>query len=251
MGLFQHKQNSDKKSPIVEVFENEKNFFDEPFREEIRDHARAYFEKVIQENVVIFKQDLDDASAALTADLKVKTAEQLDASIAHLSVDLKEHITKQLDGQFAEYSRAAKEAQDAALGSLTNSAAALEEQHKQLGTTLQKSIANQSLMLENSFQENMKNMTSIKEANAAALDSLNRSVAELKDQNEQLTSTLEKKIATQEEALMKAFEGNMAQVIEHYLLGALSEQYDLKAQLPAIIQQMEANKQALVDDMKL
>jgi predicted nucleic acid-binding Zn-ribbon protein len=236
---------------MVEVFEYEKNFFDEDFRVGIRDHARLYFEKVIQENVVVFKQDLDEASEAISADLKIRTAEQLDASIARLTIDLKEHITKQLDGQFAEFTKAAKEAQDVALGSLTTSAAALEEQHKQLGTTLQKSIANQSLMLENSFQENMKNMTSIKEANASALESLNRSVDELKNQNEQLTATLEKKIATQEESLMKAFEGNMAQVIEHYLLGALSEQYDLKAQLPAIIQQMEANKQALLDDMKL
>ena len=43
----------------------------------------------------------------------------------------------------------------------------------------------------------------------------------------------------------------MARIIEHYLLEALGDQYDLKAQLPAIIQQLETNKQAIVDDMKL
>jgi hypothetical protein len=55
----------------------------------------------------------------------------------------------------------------------------------------------------------------------------------------------------QEEALINGFESNMARIIEQYLLGALGDQYDLKAQLPSIIGQMEANKQAIVDDMKL
>ena len=43
----------------------------------------------------------------------------------------------------------------------------------------------------------------------------------------------------------------MAAIVERYLLGALGDQYDLKAQLPAIIKQMEENKQAIADDMKL
>ena len=66
-----------------------------------------------------------------------------------------------------------------------------------------------------------------------------------------MAETLEANAAKQQEILAKAFEENMAQVIEHYLLGALGDQYDLKAQLPAIIKQMEENKQAIVDDMKL
>ena len=62
---------------------------------------------------------------------------------------------------------------------------------------------------------------------------------------------MQKNIASQEELIIGAFEQNMAQVVEHYLLGALSDQFDLKAQLPSIIQQMEQNKQVMVDDMKL
>jgi len=251
MGLFQHKQNSDKKSPIVEVFENEKNFFDEDFRTDIRDHARTYFDKIITDNVVIFKQDLDETAAAISADLKTRTTQQLDTSIARLDTQLKEYVTKQLDGQFAGYSKAAQETQDKALASLTKSAEGLEAQHAQLNATLQKSIANQSLMIESLFNENMGTITKVKAANEAALQSLNQSLEELKQQNEKLTAALEQKISSQEEAVVKVFEGNMAQIIEHYLLDALSDQYDLKAQLPSIIQQMEANKQAIVDDMKL
>ncbi len=62
---------------------------------------------------------------------------------------------------------------------------------------------------------------------------------------------LEMSINKQQTILVDAFQQNMARIIEHYLLTAVGEKYDLKAQLPSIIQQMEANKQAIVDDMKL
>lgn len=43
----------------------------------------------------------------------------------------------------------------------------------------------------------------------------------------------------------------MARILEHYLIGALGEQTHFKAQLPSIIEQLEKNKQAMMDDMKL
>lgn len=43
----------------------------------------------------------------------------------------------------------------------------------------------------------------------------------------------------------------MAQIIEHYLLETLGQQFDLKAQLPYIIEQMEANKKDMIEDMQL
>ena len=73
----------------------------------------------------------------------------------------------------------------------------------------------------------------------------------LRQQHEQLNVLLQKTIVEQQAMLVSSFEQNMARVIEHYLLGALGDQYDLKAQLPSIIKQMEANKQAIADDMKL
>jgi len=249
MGLFQHKDH--KGLTDAEAFEAEQHFFDENFREELRNHGRLYFEKVIKENGKIFKQDLDDTITQVNIELKEHTAKQLNDAVEQLSVDLKAHVTEQLDEQFTTFSTTAKEAQDSALKSLTDSADNLKQQHEQLASTLQKSIANQSVMLESLFQENMNKIAAVKEANDAALKSLNQSLDELKTQNDQITEVLEKKIATQEEAIIKAFEGNMAQVVEHYLLDALSDQYDLKAQLPSIIKQMELNKQAMVDDMKL
>jgi hypothetical protein len=91
----------------------------------------------------------------------------------------------------------------------------------------------------------------MKEAQDAALKWLNQSAQALNDQYQTINTTLQKNVAAQQEMLVSGFQSNMAAIVEHYLLGALGDQYDLKAQLPAIIKQMEENKQAIADDMKL
>jgi predicted phage tail protein len=251
VGLFQHKQHSDDKSPIVGVFENEKNFFDETFRKEIQDHARAYFEEIIKQNVVIFKQDLDTAVAEISAELKTHTLEELDGTIAKINVELKDHATRQLDEKFAAYGKEMKDVQDATLTSLNKSAEILESQYQELTTTIQKSIANQGVMINGVFEENMNRMTAMKDEQASALQIIKASAQSLQDQSAKLGETLQKNIEEQENTVLTAFQGNMAQIVEHYLLGALGDQYDLKAQLPSIIKQMEDNKDAIMEDMKL
>ena len=91
----------------------------------------------------------------------------------------------------------------------------------------------------------------MKEAQETALKTINDSVQELEEQSKHLDEKLQATVARQEEILVDAFQGNMAHIIEHYLLGALGDQYDMKAQLPSIIKRMEENKQAIADDMKL
>ena len=54
MGLF-HKQKSQKGLSDEEAAELEGHFLDENFREELRNHGRLYFEKVINENAKLFK----------------------------------------------------------------------------------------------------------------------------------------------------------------------------------------------------
>ena len=251
MGLFQHKQHSDKKSPIVEVYESEKNFFDEAFREDIKNHARAYFDEIIQQNVVIFKQDLDAAAAEISGELRTKTVERLDATIATVNSELKDHATKQLDERFVAYGKEMKDAQDATLVSLGESAKVLENQYQDFSTTVQKSIANQNVMIHGVFEENMARMVEMKEEQASALQTIQKSAQALEAQYRTLGETLQKTVTDQQERILATFQDNMAQVVEHYLLGALGDQYDLKAQLPSIIKQMEANKDAMMEDMKL
>jgi hypothetical protein len=253
VGLFQHKQHSDKKSrsPIVEVFEDEKNFFDEDFRKDVRAHAREYFDTVIKENVVVFKKDLDEAVAAISADLKTHTIEQLDSTIAAVNSELEEHTKRRLDESFVAFGRDMKDAQTITLDKIEESAKVVEQKHQELSTTIQKSIANQGVMIHGVFEENMARMTSMKDEQAAALKTLQDSAKALEDQAKTIGETLQKNVTDQENMIIAAFQDNMAQIIEHYLLGALGDQYDLKAQLPSIIKQMEANKEAIKEDMQL
>lgn len=257
MGLFQHKQQP-QPSPDDVAAATEQHFLDENFQEELRNHGRLYFEKVISENGALFKQDLDATIVQLNAQIKEHTTKQLDQAVAQVGTDLKEHITAQLNAQFAEYTKTAKQAQDAALQSLTQSVQAVQEKHQQLSvalqadvTKMQKNISDQETMMTNVIQGNMTRIIATKEAQDAAIQSLNRGVQALEEQHTQLSETLQKQVAAQEAMMVNVFEDNMAQIIEHYLLDALGDQYDMKAQLPSIIQQMETNKQAIVDDMKL
>ena len=251
MGLFQHKKDAGKKSPIVEVFEDEKNFFDEAFREDIKNHARAYFDEIIKQNVVVFKQDLDAAVVEIAGELRTQTVKSLDETIAKVNADLKEHATKQLDERFASYGKEMKDAQDATLKALGDSATVLEGQYQEFSKTVQQSIANQNVMIHGVFEENMGRMTTMKDEQVAAVQTLKDSAKALEEQYQQLGVTLQQHVNQQQEMILSTFQDNMAQVVEHYLLGALGDQYDLKAQLPSIIKQMEENKQAMMDDMKL
>lgn len=251
MGLFQHKQHDPKKSPSDDLLPEEEHFFDEYFREELRNHGRWYFEKVINENGELFKRDLQETIAQVNVELKEHVTVQLDTAIQQINTELKEHTTKQLEAQFSEYSKALKEEQELALKSMTESAQTLKEQHDELRKALQKNVADQQDLLHTAFDENKQQISAMKDAQEAALKWLNQSAQALHDQYQQMTTVLQKNISDQEDLIIGAFQGNMAQIVEHYLLGALGDQFDLKAQLPSIIKQMEEKKQDIVDDMKL
>lgn len=250
MGLFQNKQDP-KKQATDKLLAEEEHFFDEYFREELRNHGRWYFEKVINENGELFKRDLQETIAQVNVELKEHVTKQLDSAIAQVNAELKEHATKQLENQFAEHSKSLQEAQSAALKTMTESAVSLKEQHEQLRTALQKNVTDQQSLLHASFDENKAQITAMKDSQDAALKWLNQSAQAMHDQYQQMSATLQKAVASQEEMMVSTFQNNMAQVVEHYLLGALGDQFDMRAQLPSIIQQMDENKQAIVDDMRL
>lgn len=231
MGIFQRKQQPQGKAPIDETSDGVQRFFDGYFAE-LKSRGRAHFEKSVEENKAAFKKDLD-------------------ATITKAEAGLKEHIAQQLDEQIAENSKALKDAQDVAFQSLTQSAKTLQEQHQQLSQVLQKNVADQQAMLANTFEENKAQIVAMKETQAQAVQWLQQSAQAMQEQHQQLIQAMQKSVADQESALIAAFEENMAQVVEHYLLGALGDQYDLKSQLPSIIKQMEASKQDMMDDMKL
>ena len=134
---------------------------------------------------------------------------------------------------------------------MTESAQTLKDQHETLRKALQQNVTDQQTLLHNAFDENKTQITAMKDAQDAALKWLNQSAQALHDQYQQMSTVLQKNIASQEQMMVDSFQDNMAQIVEHYLLGALGDQFDIKAQLPSIIKQLEENKQAIADDMKL
>lgn len=158
--------------------EDATHLFNKEFREELRNRGRLRFEKIIDENAMFLKQDLD-------------------MTISQLNEYMKKEISTKLDSEFEAYAKAMKEAQELALSTLQKTAAEVEAQRAALATALEKSVSER------------------------------------------------------EAAILKVYEENMAKVIEHYVLQALGEQFDLKAQLPYIIAQVEKNKQNIMEDMRL
>lgn len=231
MGLFQGKQKTDQKPPLDEKSDGVQKFFDGYFHE-LRVRGRVYFEETIDESVADFKKELD-------------------ATVNDANAELKKHIVEKLDAQFAENHEIIQEAQKAALVSLTTSAKEVADKQRELGEKIQKDITNQETALSGMLEGSKSRIAEINRAQDEALQSLTSSVKAVEDLHREINDRLQKSIADQEAMIMNAFEENMARIIEHYLLEALGDQYDLKAQLPAIIQQMEANKQAMADDMKL
>jgi uncharacterized phage infection (PIP) family protein YhgE len=231
MGLFQGKQKTDQTPPLDEKSDGVQKFFNGYFHE-LRIRGRVYFEETVDENVAEFKKELD-------------------ATVADANAELKKHIVEKLEEQFTENHEIIQEAQKAALVSLTTSAKAVADKQRELGDKVQKDITDQETALNGMLEGSKSRIAEINRAQDEALQSLTSSVKAVEDLHREINDRLQKSIADQEAMMMNAFEENMARIIEHYLLDALGDQYDLKAQLPAIIQQMEANKQAIVDDMKL
>jgi hypothetical protein len=91
----------------------------------------------------------------------------------------------------------------------------------------------------------------MKDAQELAVSSLQKSANAVEEQREAMKAALLKNEQEREAGLVKAYEENMAQIIEHYLLETLGQQFDLKAQLPYIIAQMDANKKDMIEDMLL
>ena len=154
------------------------HLFNKEFREELRNRGRLRFEKIIDENAMFLKQDMD-------------------LTISQLNDYMKQQIAAKLDGEFAVYSKGMKDAQELTLGTLQRTAEELEQQRQELSAAMKKSVT------------------------------------------------------AREAGILNSFETNMAEVVEHYVMQSLGEQFDMKAQLPYIMKQMEEHKKEMMEDMLL
>ncbi|HET9721720.1 MAG TPA: hypothetical protein VFP32_01685 [Candidatus Saccharimonadales bacterium] len=91
---------------------------------------------------------------------------------------------------------------------------------------------------------------SIVDAKQIALDSIEKTVATIEQQRQFLEQQMQAQADAQKARVVARFEAEMASIINHYVLKAIGDQIDLSDQLDFILEQMESNKQALIEDVK-
>lgn len=219
-------------------------------------HMNTELSKHLQERLKENDRVTQDAQDLVVQSLN-RSAQALHAKYQELGLTLQQTVASQeammigvLEENKVQMSTT-QTAQAAVLKTLQETAKVSQDQSRQLYETLEKTATEQATELQRVYKDNTTSLVAVKTAQDAALATLTSSVQALQQQHDELRQMLETNVARQEAMLVDAFQTNMAQIVEQYLLGALGEQYDVKAQLPAIIKQLEANKDAIKEDMTL
>lgn len=91
---------------------------------------------------------------------------------------------------------------------------------------------------------------SIMDAKQLAVESIQKTNAAIDEQRQSMSQQVEKEMIAEKEQLLSRFEANMADIVNHYVLAAVGNQIDLNDQLEYILGDLEANKQAIIEDIK-
>lgn len=99
-------------------------------------------------------------------------------------------------------------------------------------------------------EEFAKYEQSITDAKQMALESITKTQEAIEQQRELMGQQILKEIETEKARLVQRFEDNMADIVNHYVLAAIGDQIDLNDQLEFILSDIEANKEAIIQDLK-
>jgi hypothetical protein len=91
---------------------------------------------------------------------------------------------------------------------------------------------------------------SIMDAKQLAIESIQKTNTAIDEQRQVLSQELQKEILLEKQQMVKRFETNMADIINHYVLAAVGNQIDLTDQLEYILADLETNKQAIIEDIQ-
>jgi len=100
-------------------------------------------------------------------------------------------------------------------------------------------------------EEFSKYEESIADAKKLAIESLEKTQSAIEQQRQILSEQLQKEVAEQKAHLIAVFEQNLATIVNHYVLAAVGNQIDLTDQLDFILSELQANKKAIIEDLKL
>lgn len=98
-------------------------------------------------------------------------------------------------------------------------------------------------------EEFAKYQESIVDAKQLAIDSIQKTQEAIEQQRQILGEQLQKELMTEKQRLIERFEKNMSDIINHYVLAAIGDQIDLSDQLEYILNDLEANKRAILEDI--
>ena len=99
-------------------------------------------------------------------------------------------------------------------------------------------------------EEFAKYEESINDAKQLAIDSITKTQQAIDVQRQMMSKQLTTELTNEKERLLKRFEENMADIVNHYVLTAIGDQIDLNDQLEYILANMEVNKEAIIQDIK-
>jgi hypothetical protein len=91
---------------------------------------------------------------------------------------------------------------------------------------------------------------SINDAKQIALQSIEKTVAIIEQQRQFLEQQIQSQSNAQKARIIARFETEMAGIVNHYVVQAIGNQIDLSDQLDFILGELEANKQAIIEDIK-
>lgn len=91
---------------------------------------------------------------------------------------------------------------------------------------------------------------SITDAKQLAVESIEKTITTIEQQREFLQRQLMTQYENQKNQVIARFETEMAAIINHYILRAIGNQIDLSDQLDYILGELEANKQAILEDVR-
>jgi len=91
---------------------------------------------------------------------------------------------------------------------------------------------------------------SIMDAKQLAIESIQKTNAAIDEQRQVMGAQVQQEIENEKKQIITRFEQNMTDIVNHYVLAAIGNQIDLNDQLEYILQDLEANKTAIMEDIK-
>ncbi len=91
---------------------------------------------------------------------------------------------------------------------------------------------------------------SIVDAKQLALESIEKTVTTIEQQRQLMETQMQTQAEAQRNQIITRFETQMAAVINHYVMQAIGNQIDLTDQLEFILAELEANKAAIIEDIR-